>query len=101
MSYKVAISGIAGDDLSFTVKLTYNGLPLDVTNYTVEATVTYGSTEQDYTLTVVDAPSGTVTWNIPHTDTVQIGTRYYRIYVTDTSGNVSTCLHGTLGIISV
>lgn len=105
MSQRADLSGIAGDDLTFTVTLTLDGSPLDLTGLTVHAVVKPRSTSADsdgtaYTLTVTDAASGTAAWVIPRADTAAPAWSWYRIWVADGSGDIGTALYGTLAVMA-
>lgn len=96
-----AISGVAGDDLTFPVVISYDGAALDLSGYTVTAVLKPRPTSPDadgtsYTLAVADAAAGTCTWTIPHADTAVPGDRAYHVKLTDSSGRVATAVYGIL-----
>lgn len=94
-----ALGGVAGDDLTFGIAVSYDGAPLDLTGYTVTAVIKPRPTSADsdgtaYTLT--GASDGTCEWDIPHAVTVPAGTRAWHVRVTDSEGRVATAAYGTL-----
>jgi hypothetical protein len=105
VSTLAGISGIAGDDLGFTLALTYDGTPLDLTGLTVTAVIKPRPTSADSDgtsyaagtgITVTDAASGAVSWEVPHADTAAAGQRAYHVRVTDADGRIATALYGIL-----
>ena len=99
-----------GNDVLFTLNLTYNGAPFDVTNYTL--TIYLKATEQTadgsaitFTtssgLTIVNAKLGIVTWAVPHTDTATPGTQWWRLDAVDGSSNRTTVMVGNFTIQAV
>lgn len=101
MSTLAAISGIAGDDLTYAITITYGGAPLDLSPYAVSAVIKPRATSPDadgtaYAPTVTDAAAGTVTWQVPHADTQVPGDRAYHVRLTDAEGRIATVVYGTL-----
>lgn len=106
MSTQVAIAGLSGDDLTFSVSLTENEQPLDlstITTVTAYLKPTPGSADsagKSYGigsgLTVVSSATGQLKWFIPRGD---VGSnRWYRFTITDLQSNLSTALFGPLSI---
>lgn len=97
------ISKTAGDDITLTGSVSYNGAPLNLSGYTVTALLRPTPASKDYegktyALTVTDAASGSYQWDIPHADTEPPGHRPYRIWITDSSGRVYTVVSGILAL---
>lgn len=96
MSNRADLTGFKGNTLEFTVQVTYQGAPLNLSGYTVTAVMGYTS----YALTVTDAANGKAQWTISSEDTASVGTFPYHVYVTDSSGQVFTAVYGHLVVRS-
>jgi len=107
MSLRSDLSGIAANDLLFAFALTYAGVPLNITGYTLKAYLKASATTPDALasvflsgtgLTVTSASTGEFTWAIPAAD-VSIaapGALWYRVDVIDTASHVATAMLGAL-----
>jgi hypothetical protein len=109
MSLRFDLSGIAGNDLEFEFSLTYAGIPLNLSGYTLTAYLKASATAPDalasvFTsgsgLTVTSAPDGQFTWAIPRADAAIAapGALWYRVDVTDSSSDVVTAMYGALNL---
>lgn len=104
MSVQQDISGLSGDDLLFSVSLTYNGAPLNlgtitsVTAYLKASQTASDTTAKLYTvnsgLTVTNSAQGQLNWAVPNGDVP--GNNWYKFRVVDGSGKISTALYGRL-----
>lgn len=104
MSAQQDISGLSGDDLLFSVSLTYNNAPLNlgtitsVTAYLKASQFASDASAKTYTtgtgLTITNSAQGQLTWAIPNGDVP--GNNWYKFRVVDGSGKLSTALYGRL-----
>lgn len=99
------LSVVENNDVLFTLDLTDNGVPFDITAYTVSIVLKSAEAAADNTgttfttsngLTVVSAKLGQVTWALPHTSTTTPGTQWWRCDVVDVSSNRTTVMMGNL-----
>jgi hypothetical protein len=109
MSLRSDLSGIVNNDLEFQFSLTYSGIPLNLSGYTLTAYLKASAVTPDalasvFTsasgLTVTSGPDGQFTWAIPAAD-VSIaapGALWYRVDVTDAGSNVATAMYGALNL---
>jgi hypothetical protein len=109
MSQRFDLTGIAGNDLSFSFSLTTGSpaVPLNITSLTLTAWLKASSVTPDtlgvtFTtgsgLTVTNAADGQFTWAIPHADVPPVsgpGSLWYRIDLTG-SGSTETAMYGAL-----
>lgn len=108
MTVRQDIAGVINNDLTFTVSLTYNKKPLDLTGYTVSVIVKPSQISTDaqgvtYTvgsgLTMISAVSGRFKLVIPRSATVSAGNQWFRVDISNGS-SVSTAMVGTLTLMS-
>lgn len=108
MTVRQDIGGVVNNDLLYTIALTYNDRPLNLTAYAPTVVVKTSQAAQDsagatYTvgagLTVVSAPAGRFTLRVPRAATATAGSQWYRVDVTNGT-DVSTALCGTLTLMS-
>lgn len=109
MSTRSDIAGVVGDDLTFNFALTYNGSVVNLNSYTPKVVVKASANAADGTgttytvgsgITLTNAVRGRFTLAIPHSATSSAGTAWYRCYLTDPSGNVSTAMLGNLVLLA-
>jgi hypothetical protein len=103
------IVGTTTGSLSYSLALSYEGSPLDLSTVdTVNAYIKPSPTSLDsaghqYTIgsgiTVSNSPLGEVTWVIPAADVGSNG--WYRVDVVDTLGNPNPAVYGKLIIVPV
>jgi hypothetical protein len=109
MSLRSDLSAIAGNDLLFQFALTYNGIPLNLTGYTLKAYLKASATTPDALamvfgsgtgLTITDAATAQFTWTIPHADAAIAapGALWYRVDVIDASSDAATAMYGALNL---
>ena len=110
MSLRFDLSGyVAGNDILVEFNLTYAGIPLNVTGYTLKAYLKAASTTPDALatvyqsgtgLTIVDASIGEFTWEIPVavTSISAPGALWYRVDVLDSSSHPATAMYGALNL---
>lgn len=110
MSLRADISGVAGFDDQYQFSLTYHGIPLNVTGYTLtlylkasQATLdALGTVYGEGTgLTVTSAADGQFTWDLPGADTAGVsapGALWYRVDVTATEGSPVPAMYGALSL---
>lgn len=98
------------NDVLFTLYLTNNGAPFNPTGYTL--TLYLKATEQTpdgsattFTtssgLTIVNAPLGQITWQLPHSNTSTAGTQWWHLDAVDGGGNRSTFFIGNVYVQAV
>lgn len=109
MSVWQDLSVIENNDVLFTLDLTLDGSPLDITTYTPSIVLKATETSDDNTgttfttsngLTVVSARLGKMTWALPHANTGTAGKQWWRCDVVDTSSNRTTMMMGNLLVTS-
>jgi hypothetical protein len=102
------IQAIVNNDVYLYLTITYNGAPLNLTGYTLKAYLKATRTTPDseatvFTtssgLTVTDAATGSVTWDIPHADLPDATNLWYRFDVIDASSEVFTSLYGNFTVL--
>ena len=109
MSLRFDLAGIVNNDLEFEFALTYSGIPLNLTGYTLKAYLKASATTPDALasvfqsgtgLTITNAPDGEFTWAIPHADAALAapGALWYRVDVIDSSSDVATAMYGALNL---
>ncbi len=101
-----------GNDTTWNLQVMNNGVPMNLTSCTLTLYVKANNLALDsgattYTvgagLTIVNAPSGRLTFTQPHTaaQAKTPGTYWWRLDVTDGLGNVGTALDGNLYTLAV
>jgi hypothetical protein len=109
MSLRYDLDGVAGNDLEFEFALTYNGIPLNLTGYTLKVYLKASATTPDALasvfqsgtgLTITDATVAEFTWAIPRADVAipAPGALWYRVDVIDSSSDVATAMYGALNL---
>jgi hypothetical protein len=109
MSLRFDLSGVAGFDQSFDFSLTYAGVPLNLSGYTLalylkDSAVTPDALATVYAegtgLTLTSAPDGQFTWDAPAADTVisAPGALWYRVDVIDSGSNATPAMFGALNL---
>ncbi len=108
MSERLDLSGIGGNDLSFSFALTAAGSPVNLTGLTLTVVLKPTAASPDVTgttyttssgLTVTSAAGGAFTWAVPHAD-VKVsppGSLWYRVDLTS-AGETETALYGALSL---
>lgn len=98
------------NDRTFSLTLTVDSEPLNITSLTLSLVLKDSRTATDasgttYTagsgLTVVSALLGKVSWALPHAQTGTPGMKWWRIDVVDGAGNRTTVMLGNLIISAV
>ena len=108
MSLRYDLSGVAGFDQEFDFALTYAGVPLNVTGYTLTLYLKASATTPDSRatvygegtgLTVTGATAGEFTWTAPAADVAvdAPGALWYRVDVTG-SGSPQPAMFGVLNL---
>jgi hypothetical protein len=109
MSLRLDLSGVAGFDNQFQFSLTYAGVPLNLTGYTLRLTLKASAVTPDplgtvYTegtgLTVTDITVGQFTWDAPAA-ALSIdapGAMWYRVDVTGEDSDPQPALFGALNL---
>lgn len=110
MSVQWPLTAIQNNDNNYYLDVTFNNAALDLTGYTVHAYLKATQTTADGSATVFGIGSG-LTWitqtlgklkfTLPHTSTGTAGTQWWRLDITDGSGNVSTVFYGPVTIKAV
>jgi hypothetical protein len=111
MSLRLDLSGVAGFDQQFPLALTYAGLPLDLSGYTLTLILKAAAVTPDALgtvygegtgLTVTDASGGEFTWDVPAADTAisAPGALWYRVDVTALA-DPAPALSGALWLAAV
>lgn len=109
MSQRYDLTGIAGNDLSFSFTLTTGSpaVPLNLSGLTLTVYLKASATTPDalavtFTtssgLTITNAADGQFTWAIPHADSPPVsapGSLWYRVDLTG-SGSTETAMFGAL-----
>jgi len=109
MSLRYDLCGVAGFSQQFQFALTYAGVPLNLTGYTVTLVLKAGDATPDalgtaYTgsagLTVTSAADGQFTWDVPAADTAisAPGALWYRVDVTPAEGEPVPAMYGALAL---
>jgi hypothetical protein len=103
VSTRAALAGIVNNDLAFEFDLLYQGAPLNLTGYTITVYMKASQTTPDsdattYSPSPTNAAAGQFTWTLPHADNTTVGMFWYRVDVTNGSGDVATCIYGPLTI---
>jgi hypothetical protein len=106
----VNLEAYQGNDTSFPLQVTLNNYPLNLTGYTPKVVVKASSIVADGTgttynvganLVVTSTKLGQLTFTLPHSAATTAGTFWWRLDVTDGSGNVTTSMYGNLYILAV
>lgn len=109
MSLRLDLSGVAGFDQEFLFSLTYAGIPLNLTGYSVSLYLKESATTPDVLgtvyaqgtgLTVTSASQGQFTWDAPASDVVidAPGALWYRVDVTGSGSPAQPALYGALNL---
>jgi hypothetical protein len=107
MSLRFDLSGVAGFDQEFQFSLTYAGVPLNLTGYTLSLYLKDSATTPDALatvyaegtgLTVTSAGQGQFTWDAPASDVVidAPGSLWYRVDVTSGESDPQPAMFGAL-----
>jgi hypothetical protein len=108
LSLRSDLSGTAGFGQQFQFALTYAGIPLNVSGYTISVVLKASMTTGDalgtvYTeggaLTVTSALEGQFTWDLPAADTASFsapGALWYRVDVTGSESVPAPAMYGAL-----
>lgn len=109
MSLRFDLSGVAGFDQEFQFSLTYAGIPLNLTGYTLALYLKESATTPDTRatvygpgtgLTVTSASQGQFTWDAPAADVVidAPGALWYRVDVTGSGSPAQPAMYGALNL---
>lgn len=107
MSQRQDLTVVENNDVVFTLNLTYNSAPFNLTGYTVDLVLKASETATDGSgitfttgsgLTVTSTQFGQVQWTFPHADDATPGTQWWRIDAIDGSGDRTTFIMGNFTI---
>lgn len=110
MSLQLPLTALTGNDNNYFLDVTFNGDPLNLTNYTPHVYVKATQTTADGSATIYNIGAG-LTWvaqslgklkfTLPHTAVTTAGVQWWRLDIVDGSGNISTVMFGPLTIKAV
>jgi len=109
MSLRFDLQGVAGFDQEFSFSLTYAGIPLNLTGYTLSLYLKASATTPDVLakvygqgtgLTVMNASLGQFSWDAPAADIVidAPGALWYRVDVTGSGSTPQPAMYGALNL---
>jgi len=110
MAMMTNLSAYENNDTPFPLQVTLGNYPLNLSGYTPKVTVKANSLATDasgitYTVgsgvTITNSQLGQLTFTLPHSAASTAGNLWWRLDVTDSSGNVSTSMYGNLYILAV
>ena len=110
MSTNQALTALRGNDTTWQLQAFLNGMPLNLSGYTLKCYVKASSTATDasgttYTagsgITVVNSGQGIINFTVPATALTTPGTQWWHWDITDGSNNNSTVMYGPLTILAV
>jgi hypothetical protein len=110
MAMMTNLTAYQGNDTPFPLQVTLGAYPLNITGYTPKIVIKANSLATDASgttyltgsgLTVTSTKLGQLTFTLPHSAATTAGTFWWRLDVTDGSGNVTTSMYGNLYILAV